>query len=149
MREIGIPIPVRKMFIMSITHIDNIGIPKHEKHLRLHSSGTKLFITFELKGFSTKRVAQSFYDNLFIRPKRRAAPAARPRRASKVNRLLPRQKLNSLTFFKSPKSSAHASGAWRHSHVLVTIPIWDFYFDICEWHILPTHANTCAHVAPN
>ena len=27
----------------------NIGIPKHEKHLRLLSSGTKPFITFELK----------------------------------------------------------------------------------------------------
>ena len=34
-------------------HIYNIGIPKHKKHLRLLSSGTKLFITFELKGFST------------------------------------------------------------------------------------------------
>ena len=31
------------------SYIDNIGIPKHEKHLRLLSSGTKLFITFELK----------------------------------------------------------------------------------------------------
>ena len=31
----------------------NIGIPKHEKHLRLLSSGTKLFITFEFKGSST------------------------------------------------------------------------------------------------
>ena len=33
-------------------HIDNIGIQKHEKHLRLLSSGTKLFITLEFKGFS-------------------------------------------------------------------------------------------------
>ena len=50
--------------------------------------------------------------------------------------------------------SAHAFGAWRHSHLLVTISIWNFYFDICEWHILPvrvwTHAlmlyltNPCA-----
>ena len=31
----------------------NIGIPKHEKHLRLLSSGKKLFITFEFKGSST------------------------------------------------------------------------------------------------
>ena len=45
-----------------------------------------------------------------------------------------------LTFFKSPKSSAHASGAWRHSHP----PIWDFYFDISEWHILPARASTPA-----
>ena len=33
--------------------IYNIGIPKHKKRLRLLSSGTKLFITFEFKGFST------------------------------------------------------------------------------------------------
>ena len=57
------------MFIMSITHIDNIGIPKHEKHLRLLSSGTKLFITFELKGFDIrKRDAQSFYGDFSICP---------------------------------------------------------------------------------
>ena len=31
--------------------------------------------------------------------------------------------------------SAHASGAWRHPNTLVPIPIWDFYFDISEWHI--------------
>ena len=33
------------------SYIDNIGIPKHEKQLRLLSSGTKLFITFKFKGF--------------------------------------------------------------------------------------------------
>ena len=31
MWEINIFIPVRKTFIMSITHIDNIGILKHKK----------------------------------------------------------------------------------------------------------------------
>ena len=52
-----------------------------------------------------------------------------------------RQELNSLTF---SQISAHASGLWRHSHSPVTIPIWDFYFDICEWHILPARAWTPA-----
>ena len=33
-------------------HIDNRN-PETQKHLRLLSSGTKLFITFEFKGFST------------------------------------------------------------------------------------------------
>ena len=42
-------------------HIDNIGIPKHEKHLRLLSSGTKHFITFEFKGFSTKGGRYTFF----------------------------------------------------------------------------------------
>ena len=40
--------------------------------------------------------------------------------------------------------SAHASGAWRHSNTLVPIPIWDFYFDISEWHILSARAWTPA-----
>ena len=40
--------------------------------------------------------------------------------------------------------SAHASGAWRHPNTLVPIPIWDFYFDISEWHILSVRAWTPA-----
>ena len=40
--------------------------------------------------------------------------------------------------------SAHASGAWRHPHGLVSIPIWDFYFDISEWHIISARAWTPA-----
>ncbi len=47
-------------------------------------------------------------------------------------------------FFKSQKSSAHASGAWRHSHPLVSISTWDFNFDISEWHILSARAWTPA-----
>ena len=83
-----------------------------------------------------------------ICPPPRAALAARPRRAPKVNLLLPSLKLNSLPFFKSPKSSAHASGAWRHLHPPVTISFWDFYFDICEWHILPACAWTPVLMLP-
>ena len=48
-----------------------------------------------------KREAQSFYDDFSICPPSRAAPAARPRRAPKVNRLLQWQKVNSLTFFSN------------------------------------------------
>ena len=33
--------------------------------------------------------------------------------------------------------SAHDSGAWHHSHTPGHNSIWDFYFDITEWHILP------------
>ena len=40
--------------------------------------------------------------------------------------------------------SAHASGAWRHPNTLVLIPIWDFYFDISEWHILSARTWTPA-----
>ena len=50
-------------------------------------------------------------------PPSRATPAVKPRRAPKVNRLLRKLELQPLTFFfKSQKSSAHASDAWRHSH---------------------------------
>ena len=46
--------------------------------------------------------------------------------------------------------SAHASGAWRHSHPPGHISIWDFCFDITKWHILPPHAGThlrsCLHL---
>ena len=64
--------------------------------------------------------------------------------ALNLDSLVQRQELNSLPFLKSPKSSANASGAWRHSHPLVTFPIWDFYFDISEWHILSARAWTPA-----
>ena len=59
---------------------------------------------------------------------------------------LPRSEAETqLTAFSQiPKSSAYASGAWRHSHPLVSIPIWDFYFDISEWHILSARAWTPA-----
>ena len=49
-----------------------------------------------------KREAQSFYDDFSIRPKSRAAPAARPRRAPKVNSRLRTLKLNSTDFFSNP-----------------------------------------------
>ena len=91
-----------------------------------------------------KREAQSFYADFSTCSKPRVAPAASPRRAPKVNRLLRTLALNSLTFLKSPKSFAHASGAWRHSHLLVSFSIWDFYFDISEWHILPARVWTPA-----
>ena len=67
-----------------------------------------------------------------------------PHPALNIYSVVRRKELNSLLFLKSQKSSAHASGAWFHSHPLVTIPIWDFYFDISEWHILSARAWTPA-----
>ena len=40
--------------------------------------------------------------------------------------------------------SAHASCEWRHPNTLVPIPIWGFYFDISELHILSARAWTPA-----
>ena len=70
----------------------------------------------------------------------RAAPAARPRRAAKVNRLPRTLKLNYLTFLKSQPTLPVRDV----THHLIPIPIWDFYFDISEWHILPERAWTPA-----
>ena len=124
--------------------------PETQKHLRLLSSGSKLFITFEFKVIRHKESdTQSFYADFSISPPpSRAAPRRKllvwSRRAPKVNRLLRTLKFNSLTFLKSPKSAAHAFGAWRHSHPPVTFTLWDFYLDISEWHILPARAWTPA-----
>ena len=53
-------------------------------------------------------------------------------------------------FFKSPKSSAHASGAWRHSHPAVTFSIWGFYCEVSGWHVCSARAWTPTLVfAPN
>ena len=120
---------------------------KHETHEI--GSGTKLFITIELKVIRhEEREAQSFYADFSICSPPRAAPSRKllvwSRRAPKVNLLTPRQELNSLPFLKSPKSSAHASGAWCHSQPLIPNPLWDFYFNITEWHILSARAWTAA-----
>ena len=113
----------------------------------IHEIGldTKLYYLW-VKSYSTwgERDTQSFYADCFYivssQPNQRAAPVMHkvvwPRPALNLDPLVRRQELNSLTFSQIIKSSAHASGAWRHSHPLVTIPIWDFYFDISEWHIL-------------
>ena len=147
-------------------HIDNIGIPKHKKHLWLLSSGTKLFIhLFEFKGFLTWGEKHSLSMLTF--------PSAHPPHHHHHVRNLPqglgelrkstvflggknstpsfgpRNSINWL-FFKSPKSSAHASGAWRHSHPAVTFSIWGFYCDISEWHVRSARAWTPAlKFAPN
>ena len=99
-----------------------------------------------------ERHTQSFSaDYLYIvssQSNQRAAPVAHkvvwPRPALNVDSLVRRQELNKLLFFQIPKSSAHAPGAWSHSHLLVPIPIRDFYFDISEWHILSQRAWTPA-----
>ena len=63
------------------------------------------------------------------------------RRAPKVNLLLPRQELNSLLFLKSQPTLPVRDVT---QIPLVSIPIWDFYFDISEWHILSARAWTPA-----
>ena len=72
-------------------------------------------------------------------------PAAKPRRAPKVNRLLRTLELNSCFF---SKISAHASGAWCHSHLLVLFPIWGFILTSVNDASSPharEHLRSCLH----
>ena len=72
-----------------------------------------------------------------------------PRRAPKVNLPVRTQELNSLLFLKFPKSSAHASGAWRHSHPLVPFPIWGFILTFVNDASSPSvreHLRSCLHL---
>ena len=64
--------------------------------------------------------------------------------ASSENQLLSSSVESQLTvFFQIPKSSAHRFRAWRHSRPR-SFPIWGFYCDICDCHILPACAWTPA-----
>ena len=71
-----------------------------------------------------------------------AAPAARPRWAQKVNLLLWKKK---LWLFSNLPNSPRTLPVHDVIHIpLVLFSIWDFYFDISEWHILPARVWTPA-----
>ena len=130
------------------------GIRKHEI-----GSGTKLlFIFLSLKIFRhEERETQSFYADCFYivssQPNERAVPVAHkfvwPRPVLNLNSLVRRQELNSLLFLKSQKSSAHASGAWLHSHPLILFPTWGFILTSVNDASSPRareHLRSCLHL---
>ena len=135
---------VHWLFIYIYIYIEHRNL-ETRKHLRLLSSGTKLFITFECKGSSRKGERGTFFlfwlfhlpppQQVLHLPQR---PLAWLRRASQSQTSSPEAGLNStqLTFSKSSKSSARAraSDAWRHSHPLVNLSV-GFLF----WHLWTTH----------
>ena len=141
---------VHRMFI---THIQITLESRNIKktNLRLLSSGTKLFITFELKGFSTwgrERHKPSLTTYPSAPPPSThplcEAPAARPRRAPKVNRLLRTLKLNS-DFSQIPEILS------PHFRCVTSFPSSVSYLRFLLWHLwmtrpLRTRVNTCAHV---
>ena len=108
-------------------------------------SGMKLYYLW-VKGYSTwgERETQSFYANCFyIWPKPHAAPHLQTTGLVSADpESQPLDTGTQLTAFS--QMSAHASGVWRHLHPLVSIPIWNFYFDISEWHILSARTWTPA-----
>ena len=98
--------------------------------------------------FDIRREAQSFYAGFFIcAPNtcgtRHKASASKRKSPLFFGRPDPTQLPD---FFKIPQIlRVHASCAWYHSH-LVKFSLWDFYFDISEWHPPRTRVNTCAKV---
>ena len=117
-------------------------------------SGTKVNYLW-VKGYSThderETHTQYFYANCFYivssQPNQRSAPVAHkfvwPRPALNLNFFVRRQELNSLLFLKSqnPQPTLPAMMSFTS---LVAFPIWEFYFYICEWRILPARAWTHA-----
>ena len=115
--------------------------------LRLLSSGTKLFITFELKVFRhEERETHNLSMLTFpFAPLTTCGPRHKllvwPQRILKVNLLLRRQELNSLLFLKSPNPQPtfpDMTSFTSPSHIFYL----GFYFDISEWHILSARAWT-------
>ena len=113
-----------KCSYMYITY--NIGISKHEKHLRLLSSGTKLFITFEFKGSSTEGERYTFFLFCFFSSAshlvRHLPKASASKRKSTL--LVRCPVLNSTNFLQNSPNPSRPYGAWRHSHLLAPFAIW-------------------------
>ena len=137
----------------------DIGNPKYTTFTKLVQ--VRNFITFELKVFRHEERERE-RDTIFLcwlllhrqlSTNQRAALIAHKvvwsRSALNLDSLVRRQELNSLLFLQSQKSSAHASGAWRHSHPLVTFPICDFILtsvnDASSPHALE-HLCSCLHL---
>ena len=125
-----------------------IGIRKHEIHEI--GSGTKLFITIELKSYSTWGERDTIflcwlllYRQPSIQPTR-GARSAQSRLASPSSESQPSSSESGTQLTAFSQILAHASVAWRHPNTLVPITIWNFYFDISEWHILSARAWTPA-----
>ena len=130
---------------------------RESKNTKLYEigSGTKNFITFEFKGFSTWGERNTIFlcwlllhRQLSTQPTR-GTRSAQSRLASPSSESQPSSSEAGTQLTAFSQISAHASGAWHHPNTLVPIPIWDFYFDISEWHPLCTRVNTCVNVAPN
>ena len=84
-------------------------------------------------------------------PKTRATPVAHkfvwPQRAPKVDPSRSESSSQLTVFFKFPKILLSRFRCRTSFTSLVTSPLWDFYFDICERHMLRARVNTCAQVS--
>ena len=121
---------------------------RESKNTKLYEigSGKKIFGYLWVKGYSTWGETDAiflcwlfFHRQLSTQPTRGARSAQSPL-ASSSSESQPSSSEAEIQLTAFSQNSTHASGAWRHPNTLVTIPIWDFYFDISESHILSAHA---------
>ena len=105
---------------------------------------------FEFKSFSTWGERDTIFlcwkllhRQLSTQPTRGAC-SAQSRLASPSSESQPSRSEAGTQLTAFTQISAHALGVWRHPNTLVLFPIWDFYFDISEWHILSARAWTPA-----
>ena len=124
------------VYRMFITHIyRSHRNPETQKNTNEIGSGTKLFITFELKGFSTWGERDTIFLCFSICPPLTTRDTRRKATASKRKSTFFFRDWNSTHWLFSSLSPRFR---WVTSLIcLVPNPIWDFYLDISEWHILP------------
>ena len=122
-----------------------IGIRKTRNTDDSLGTATKLLLPLSLGFRHLERETQFFYADCFILPNKCVhAPRSKqlkwPRPYSNPNSLRLSPNLNSLLLFKITKnpSPSHLGMASFTSPVL--FPIWCFYCDICDCHILPARA---------
>ena len=104
---------------------------------------------FEFKDFSTWGERDTIFLCCLLLNRQqtqqtRGAPSAQSRLASPSSESQPSSSEAGTQLTAFSQITTQASCAWRHPNTLVAIPIWDFYFDISEWHILSTRAWTPA-----
>ena len=138
---------VHRIFIMSITHIYNIGIPNHKNTNDFLVQIRNFLLRLSLKVFRhKKREIPSFYTDFSNCPSNTCGV-----RSAQI-RLASPSSQSQLTYFSQITPNPPRT---LPVHDVIHIPrsqlsIRDFYFDISEWHILPARASTPAvHVAPN
>ena len=126
----------------------DIGNPKYMRFMKLVQ--VQNFITF----LSLKVIRHEERDTIFLcwlllhrqlsTQPTRGVRSAQSRLASPSSESQPSSSEVGTQLTAFSQTSAHASGAWRHPNILILISIWDFYFDISEWHILSACARTPA-----
>ena len=127
---------------------------RESKNTKLNEigSGTELLYTF--LSLKVLRHAEREGHTIFLRwlllhrqlstQPTRGARSAQSRLASPSSESQPFSSEAGTQLTAFSQISAHASGARRHPNTLVSIPIWDFYSDISEWHIFSACAWTPA-----